>query len=362
MATIYTPAEAFSPGEMLRDELDERGWSETEFAQIIDRPLQVVSEIINAKKAVTAETAIAIGAALDTSAELWLNLQANWSLAQAREDRPDLSPVERRARLRSVGPVAEMRRRGWITDTDDLDVTEGEMRAIYGDGQDKEFGYAARRVNADELLGSQQVAWLMFVRFIADQRTDAVAAFDVEKLRALGESLCGRLVPGPSELANLRDWLADAGVVLVVEPGLRGGKFDGVATLATDGTPVIGVSGRYNRFDILVFTVLHEIAHLVLGHVTAENPYMIDDLDTDSTDLNEVEANQLAGEWIFPGAFEVPSPLTSANIARYARAVDVPVSMVIGRLMREGELRPTQFRNHLRKVRPFIDAETRWPK
>jgi HTH-type transcriptional regulator / antitoxin HigA len=362
MATTYTPAEAFSPGEILRDELEERGWTETEFAQIIDRPLQAVSEILNAKKAVTADTAMAIGAALDTSAELWLNLQANYSLAQAREGAPDLTPVERRSRLRSVGPVAEMRRRRWISDTDDLDVLESDMKSLYGDDLNPGLAFAARRVNATEALSAQQLAWLMFVRHVADRRCAEVAMFDIERLRALGASLCRRLLPGPNELGQLRDWLAECGVVLVVEPGLKGGKFDGVAMLSTNGTPVIGVTGRYNRLDILVFTILHEIAHFVLGHVTTENPYMIDDLDNAGTDINEVQANELAGEWIFPGGFVAPAPATSANISRYARTVDVPVSMVIGRLMRDGKLRPTQFRNHLRKVRPYIDAETQWPK
>ena len=34
------PAHAFPPGEYLRDELEERGWTVTEFAEIIGRPIQ----------------------------------------------------------------------------------------------------------------------------------------------------------------------------------------------------------------------------------------------------------------------------------------------------------------------------------
>jgi len=33
MTTTYTPAEVFPPGEYLRDELEERGWTVTEFAR-----------------------------------------------------------------------------------------------------------------------------------------------------------------------------------------------------------------------------------------------------------------------------------------------------------------------------------------
>ena len=45
--TTELPAEVVSPGEYLRDELTERGWTQAEFAAIIGRPLQVVSEILN---------------------------------------------------------------------------------------------------------------------------------------------------------------------------------------------------------------------------------------------------------------------------------------------------------------------------
>ena len=49
-----TPAHAFPLGEYLRDELEERGCTVTEFSEIIGQPTQVVSEIVNAKKEITA--------------------------------------------------------------------------------------------------------------------------------------------------------------------------------------------------------------------------------------------------------------------------------------------------------------------
>ncbi len=80
MTTACTPAEVFPPGEYLRDELDERGWTVAEFARRIDRPPQAVSEILNGKKAITAETARSFAEALGTTSELWLNLQSAYRL------------------------------------------------------------------------------------------------------------------------------------------------------------------------------------------------------------------------------------------------------------------------------------------
>ena len=75
-----TPARAFPPGEYLRDELEERGWTVSEFSEIIGWPIQAVSTILNANKEITAETAMAISAALGTTPEVWLNLQTRHRL------------------------------------------------------------------------------------------------------------------------------------------------------------------------------------------------------------------------------------------------------------------------------------------
>ena len=80
MTATRTPAEVFPPGEYIRDELDERGWTVAELAGILDRPPQAVSEILNGKKAITAETARSIAEALGTTSELWLNLQSAYRL------------------------------------------------------------------------------------------------------------------------------------------------------------------------------------------------------------------------------------------------------------------------------------------
>jgi HTH-type transcriptional regulator / antitoxin HigA len=76
----FVPAQVFPPGEYLRDELKERGWTQGDFARILGRPVQVVNEIINGKKRITVETAKAIGLALGTGPELWLNLENSYRL------------------------------------------------------------------------------------------------------------------------------------------------------------------------------------------------------------------------------------------------------------------------------------------
>jgi HTH-type transcriptional regulator/antitoxin HigA len=98
---IRRPAEAFHPGEHLREELEARGWSQSDFARIIGRPFQVVNEIVKGKKRVTAETALAMGQALGTSAELWINLQTRYDLWKAGA--PDPSIAKRAREFARIG-------------------------------------------------------------------------------------------------------------------------------------------------------------------------------------------------------------------------------------------------------------------
>jgi HTH-type transcriptional regulator / antitoxin HigA len=91
------PAEAFPPGEYLRDELIARGWTQSQFAIIIGRPLQLVSEIINGRKRITEQTALEIGAALGTGARVWLNLESNYRLWKAKDPDPAILRRAKRA-------------------------------------------------------------------------------------------------------------------------------------------------------------------------------------------------------------------------------------------------------------------------
>jgi HTH-type transcriptional regulator/antitoxin HigA len=87
----FLPAESFPPGEYLREELHARGWTQGEFARIIGRPIQTVNQIVTGKKRITAETALAIGEAMGTSAQLWLNLQSSYDLWKAPKPSPAIS-------------------------------------------------------------------------------------------------------------------------------------------------------------------------------------------------------------------------------------------------------------------------------
>jgi addiction module HigA family antidote len=57
------------------------------FAEHVGVPLQRINEIVRGKRGVTPETAWLFGQALGTTAEFWMNLQANYDLANSRPSR-----------------------------------------------------------------------------------------------------------------------------------------------------------------------------------------------------------------------------------------------------------------------------------
>lgn len=68
------------PGEILADELHELGMSASDLARFLHVPKNRITEIINGKRSITADTALRLGRWFGTGAELWMNLQKNYEL------------------------------------------------------------------------------------------------------------------------------------------------------------------------------------------------------------------------------------------------------------------------------------------
>ena len=74
------------PGDILREELKERGLSANRFALDLAVPSGRIVEILNGKRGVSADTALRLSRYLGTSAQVWMNLQAKYDLAVAEQE------------------------------------------------------------------------------------------------------------------------------------------------------------------------------------------------------------------------------------------------------------------------------------
>lgn len=76
-----------APGEILSEDfLKPMGISQTKLATHLGWSHAKINEIVNAKRGVTAETALAFSDVFGTSAEFWINLQTNYDLWEAQQD------------------------------------------------------------------------------------------------------------------------------------------------------------------------------------------------------------------------------------------------------------------------------------
>src|SRR5271167_3718985 len=103
------------PGYFIKEEMEERDWSQRDLAFILGCSEQAINPILNGKRGISPEMAKALGDAFDVPAEFFANLQQAYDLAQARK--PDPSVAARR-QMQSAYPVREMIKRGWIEQSD----------------------------------------------------------------------------------------------------------------------------------------------------------------------------------------------------------------------------------------------------
>ncbi len=73
------------PGEHLAEFLEDFGITQYRLATDIRVPPRRINEIVQGKRAITADTALRLGRYFGTTAEFWMNLQDKYELAKARE-------------------------------------------------------------------------------------------------------------------------------------------------------------------------------------------------------------------------------------------------------------------------------------
>lgn len=297
--TIRIPAETFPPGEFLKDALDDLGWSQTEFAEIIGKKPNVVSEIITGRRMITPETAREIAAALGTSAQYWLNLESAYQLSKTS---PADERIAREAELRKRFPVREMAKRGWLSANPRISPEEEICRFFGIESIDAPLAKASaawRKSGPD--IATIQLAWLIRVKRLAEamvtpkfsETTLRAALFDLETL-----------MMDPEEVRHIPRILHDCGVrFLIVEP-LPGSRIDGVCFwLDRNRSPVIALSLKGgDQIDRFWFNLRHEIEHVL--RLEGREAAVIDNFDDENrlTDVSEQAADDAAADFCVPKA------------------------------------------------------------
>jgi len=354
------PAQVFPPGEFLRDELEERGWSQTEFAEILGRPVGLVNDIITGRRGITAETAGLLGEAFDVPPEFWMNLEAMYQLSRVKKS--DNDAVARRAKLYAKAPVKEMIKRGWIEPSNDIDALEDRVCRFFRiqslEDEPALPLYAAKQSTPyDEPPTRPQLAWL----YRAQRLARGVQAKPFSK-SGVEEALSRlrALMHVPQEVRHVPRVLSDAGVRFVLVQAIPGSKIDG-ACLQTDEGPVIAMSMRYDRLDNFWYVLMHELGHLSTGSAFIDVE-LDKRRDPQTKPKPERDADEFAEERLVPQArlesfiARVRPLYSTRRIEAFSQMMKVHPAIVIGQLQHRDEIGYSSFRGMLVPIREWATA------
>lgn len=131
------------------------------------------------------------------------------------------------------------------------------------------------------------------------------------------------------------EYLADIGIILVVEEHFKKTYLDGAAML-DDGVPVVALTLRHDRIDNFWFALIHELVH-VQKHLKPDHLFIADNLDDktrsskeeDEADADAQEALIPAVEWMASAVSTTP---TVANAVSLADKLRIHPAIVAGRV------------------------------
>jgi HTH-type transcriptional regulator/antitoxin HigA len=327
------PIEAPDPISAIIFRMQEQGLKQADLVPYFGTRSRV-SEVLARKRPLTVNMIRALSSGLGISTETLVGMGAT-DVAQTEKNEIDWGRF----------PIREMIARGWIQKlTNKAAKSTEELVQGFISNVGMEFGSAAfrRTIGGDSYSPTTKYAlfaWLARVIQKSRERKSALGVFDRDRFSATFMRDLAQLSWFEHGPVLAVEFLEKHGIVVVIEPHLKGTLLDGAAMRDEDGTPIIGLTLRFDRLDNFWFTLLHEVAHL-WKHVDREETFL-DNLDSSSEDRRELEANRIAKEALIPrvawkrsDAYLNPSNLT---IDLLSRELKIHPAIIAGRLRKERE-------------------------
>ncbi|WP_460094782.1 XRE family transcriptional regulator [Pseudomonas sp. S2_B03] len=193
-------------------------------------------------------------------------------------------------------PAKEMVKRGWITVKKGTSAVD-QVRDYFlsGGGQytpalhRKKF-HGENKPNEYALL-----AWQARVLELAREEVASGAVYEYGHTDSWMKELSSLTQIEGAPLAA-KKFLAEKGIVLVLEKHLPGTYLDGAAMVLETGHPVVALTLRYDRLDNFWFVLFHELAHISLHIFDSLQMDYFDEEGGGEGDLVEREADEFALE------------------------------------------------------------------
>jgi addiction module HigA family antidote len=317
--------------------------SQSELARRTGRPFKTINEIVNAKAALTPDTAIQLERTLGISASFWNNLETDYrehlAFARAQEE------LEANAPWADAFPIRDLVRHGLVraglTKSERLAALLQFFRVSSPGVWESQWLAPTASLRASAAFNSSPhavAAWLRWGEIIAEQTQSE--RFDRQSfIEALNEvRKLTRREPFTQILGQVRELCAAAGVVIVLAPELGKTRLSGAAHWLASDKAIIQLSLRYKSDDQFWFSFFHEAGHLLSrkrdDHVDAE------DGSGEDADREEQAANAFARDFLMPAdayvEFVSAGTFSAQAVRDFAKQLDIAPGIVVGRMQRDG--------------------------
>lgn len=325
-----------SPLGAIRFRMEQSGLSPRDLVSFMGSRAKV-SEVLSGKRPLTMQMARALHANLGVPADVLLQ-QPGGELHSALE-----GTDWRRF------PLAEMAKRGWIEKRRNFaSHAEEIMRDLIRRAGGEYVLPAFFRKNDQARVSAKTdpyslKAWCWEVlaranahRLLVGFKPDTVDLSFLRKVAMLSWSQDG------PRLAQ--EFLANHGIHLVCLEHLPRTHLDGAALQLADGTPVIGLTLRYDRLDNFWFCLLHELAHIGRHMSATSNEAFVDDLSLRAVQgarrvPRETEADDWAEHGLIPediwNTSKVKDNPTPLAVMELAQRLGIHPAIIAGRIRYE---------------------------
>ncbi|MFW6054223.1 MAG: HigA family addiction module antitoxin [Persicimonas sp.] len=361
---IYEPDTVSPPGETLKETLDALGMTQRELAKRTGRHQKTISEIINAKATITAETALQFEHVLGIPASFWTKREQRYQEFKEREkEREELAGW---THILKDFPVKAMAELGFVERVRDKVEQLRELLRFFGVAtpaqlleQTSSPQAAFRKSTAFEASDEAVSAWLRAGEKAGREMN--CEPFDASEFRqALDDIRAATAGPIDEFFETAVERASRAGVAVVLVPQLSDSRVCGATRWLAPQKALIQLSLRYKTDDHFFFTLFHEAGHVLL-HGKSEAFLEVGN-DEATTDEKEEEADKFSRDYLIPPAdyarFLQQTNLryvSHSDIQAFAREIGVAPGVVVGRLQHDEHVPYRNF-NKLKQRLPWAEA------
>ena len=323
---------AVQPGATIREQLEDRGMKQKEFAQRMGLSEKHISHLINGHVELTYDVALRLESVLGVPANFWNNLEIIYREKLARVIAEN--ELDRDIELVSLYPYSKMATLGWVAVTRKQEEKALNLRRFFEVSKLdllvglKIPGISYRRTDANDASDYSLAAWAQKARIEA--RKHEIAPINISKLEQIIPQIREMTVANPEVFCSgITKLLAECGVALVFLPHI-GESFLHGASFIDSNHIVMGLTVRGKDVDKFWFGLLHEMCHIIRGHINEISK---------TYEEMEFEADIFARDMlIFPeqyNAFIETNCFSKDCIIAFAKKARIAPGIILGRLQKD---------------------------